>query len=142
MIEFYPQIKAVHVFAVLASGAVFLLRGLLVQTGQARVAMAAPLRWLSYGVDTVLLTAALMLLTLLPGGMFENHWLSVKLALLVAYVALGSLALKRAPTRRTQALSLAGAALVYLLMLGIARAHHPLGWMALQMAVDGGVRPI
>jgi hypothetical protein len=41
MIEFYPQIKAVHVAAVIASGMLFLLRGSAVQLG-AKWAMAAP----------------------------------------------------------------------------------------------------
>ena len=40
MIELYPQIKALHVIAVLASGSLFLLRGLLVRAGrQARPAI-------------------------------------------------------------------------------------------------------
>ena len=62
--------------------------------------MAAPLRYLSYSIDTVLLTAALMLLTILPGAMFANGWLATKLVLLVAYVVLGSFALKRGRTPR------------------------------------------
>ena len=53
MIEFYPQIKLVHVSAVFASGALFLLGGLAVQFGSTR-AMTAPLRYLSYTIDTVL----------------------------------------------------------------------------------------
>jgi uncharacterized membrane protein SirB2 len=66
MIEFYPQIKWVHIAAVLASGSLFLLRGLLLQAGKQGFAMAAPVRYLSYSIDTVLLTAAFMLLTILP----------------------------------------------------------------------------
>ena len=37
MLAFYPQIKAVHVAAVLLSGALFLMRGLLVQAGRQRI---------------------------------------------------------------------------------------------------------
>jgi len=126
MITFYPQIKAVHVFAVLCSGGLFTLRGAALLAG-ARWPMVSPLRWLSYGIDTVLLTAALMLLTILPGAVFANGWLVVKLVLLVAYVVLGSLALKRAPTRRARATSFVAALAIFALMLGVARAHHPLG---------------
>lgn len=130
MLAFYGQIKAVHVAAVLLSGAFFLMRGLLVQAGRPRVAMSAYARYASYTVDTVLLTAALMLVTILPGGMFANQWLTFKLALLVAYVVLGSLALKRARTPLARALFYVAALVVYAAMLGIARAHHPLGWLA------------
>ena len=130
MLAFYAQIKAVHVAAVLSSGALFLLRGLLVQVGWQRWAMSGPVRYASYGIDTVLLTAALMLMTILPGAMFANHWLTLKVGLLVVYVALGSFALKRAGTRRARAFCFVAALAIYATMLGIARAHHPLGWLS------------
>ena len=126
MIVFYLQIKAVHIAAVLASGGLFALRGAGVLAGQ-RWAMAAPLRYLSYGIDTVLLTAALMLLTALKLNPFAVPWLSVKLGLLVVYVVLGSLALKRAGTPRGRAISYAAALGCLGFMYFVARAHHPLG---------------
>ena len=129
MMAFYPQIKWVHVASVLASGSLFLLRGLLVQSGRERVAMMAPLRLLSYGIDTVLLSAALMLLTILPHGMFSNGWLTTKLVLLVAYVVLGSFALKRGRTPRVRMACYLAALVVYVAIIGIARAHHPWGWL-------------
>jgi uncharacterized membrane protein SirB2 len=129
MLAFYGQIKTVHVAAVLLSGALFVTRGLLVQAGRQRFAMSGIVRYASYGIDTVLLTAALMLVTILPAGMFANRWLTFKLALLVVYVALGSLALKRARTPLARRLFFIAAIVVYGAMLGIARAHHPLGWL-------------
>ncbi len=129
MIEFYSQIKWVHVAAVLASGAIFLLRGLLVQLKRENWAMAAPLRYLSYSIDSVLLTAALMLLTILPHAMYANGWLTVKLVLLVVYVVLGSFALKRGRTPRARLVSYILALLTFAFMLTVARAHHPLGWL-------------
>ncbi|MDX2298995.1 MAG: SirB2 family protein [Xanthomonadaceae bacterium] len=128
MMAFYLQIKLVHVLAVLASGSLFALRGAALLAGQ-RWAMAAPLRYLSYSIDTVLLTAALMLLTILPRGMFANGWLALKLVLLVVYVVLGSLALKRARSDRARRIAYGAALLTYLYMLGVARTHHPLGWL-------------
>ena len=126
MIEFYPQIKLAHVVFVLASGALFLIRGSLVLAGS-RLGMAAPLRYLSYSIDTALLTAALMLWTILPGGMFANGWLTLKIGLLVVYVVLGSFALKRAQTRRARALCFIAALATYAFMYSVARAHHPAG---------------
>ena len=126
MIEFYPYIKLVHVAAVVASGSLFLLRGLAVQGG-AGWGMAAPVRYLSYGIDTVLLTAALMLLTVLPAAVFANGWLWLKLALLVVYVGLGTFALKRGRTRTVRLASFISALLVFATMFIIARSHDPLG---------------
>jgi len=127
--EFYPQIKWVHIACVLASGSLFALRGLLVQAGHAGAAQWAPVRWLSYGIDTTLLTAALMLVSILPGAMFANGWLTTKLVLLVVYVVLGTLALKRARTPRARLTFYVAALATYVYMLGVARMHHPLGWL-------------
>lgn len=132
MIEFYPQIKAVHIAAVMASGLLFLLRGTAVQFG-ATWAMAAPLRYLSYSIDTVLLTAALMLATILHQYPFVHGWLTAKVLLLVCYVVLGSLALKRGRTRTVRTSCWIAALLVYLFIVSIARAHHPLGVIVLLM---------
>ena len=126
MIEFYAQIKTVHILCVVLSGAVFAFRGAGVLAG-ARWPMLLPVRIASYSIDTVLLTAALMLLTILPGGVFANGWLTVKLALLVVYIVLGSFALKRASTRSAKAGYFAAAVATYLFMYSIARAHDPAG---------------
>ena len=134
MIEFYAQIKWVHIATVLASGTLFMLRGMLLQLGQQRLAMSAPLRYFSYSIDTVLLTAALMLLTILPHAMFANGWLTVKLVLLPVYVVLGSVALKRGRTPRARLTSYLLALLVFGFMLTIARGHHPLGILATWLA--------
>ena len=131
MLEFYAQIKWVHVASVLGSGGLFLARGLLLQLGQSRLAMAAPLRYLSYAIDCVLLTAAMMLLTILPHALFANGWLSAKLMLLPVYVVLGSFALKRGRTARVRGTCYVLALLVFGFMLTIARSHQPMGALAL-----------
>ena len=126
MIEFYPEIKLVHVSTVLASGTLFLLRGLAVQLG-ARWAMAAPLRYSSYAIDTVLLTAAMMLSSLLRMYPFVHSWLTAQVVLLVVYVVLGSFALKRGRARRVRTVCWIAALFVYASIIAIARAHDPLG---------------
>lgn len=125
MIEFYPQIKAVHVWLALASGTLLAVRGAAVLCGG-----RWPLRWSSYAIDTMLLTAALMLLTILPWGLFANGWLAVKIALLVVYVVLGVFALRRARSRRARLICYVAAVSVFLWIIGIARAHHPMGFLA------------
>lgn len=125
MIEFYPQIKLVHVSAVMLSGSFFALRGLSLLAGLQWPRHALP-RYLSYTIDTVLLTAALMLLTILPRELYANGWLLVKLGFVASYVVLGILAFRprRGPGARGGLL--AAAALCFLQAYCIARAHHPL----------------
>ncbi|TWT21658.1 SirB2 family protein [Luteimonas wenzhouensis] len=126
MIEFYPQIKHAHIGLALLSGALFALRGALL-LGGLRWPNAAPVRYLSYAIDTALLTAAMMLLTILPGALYANGWLAVKVALIVAYVVLGVFALRRGRSRGVRALCYLLALLVFAQVYCIARAHHPLG---------------
>lgn len=130
MIEFYLQIKWVHVAAVLASGGLFAFRGAAMLAG-ARWHMAAPLRFLSYTIDTVLLTAALMLATILHQYPFVHGWLTTKVLLLVAYVVLGSYALKRGATPSVRRWAFAAALLVYGFIISVARAHDSRGVFAL-----------
>src|SRR3954467_15324232 len=112
MIEYYADIKWVHICAVIASGSSFMLRGAGVLAGM-RWPMWAPLRYLTYTVDTVLLTAALMLATVLHQYPFMHAWLTTKVALLAVYVVLGTFALKRGRTPRARALCYWAALLVF-----------------------------
>ncbi|MGO1541755.1 MAG: SirB2 family protein [Luteimonas sp.] len=128
MIEFYPQIKHAHIGLALASGALFALRGAGALANM-RWPRWAPVRYASYTIDTALLTAALMLLTILPGGLYANGWLTVKLVLLVVYVVLGVFALRRARSRATRAACYVAALATFAMIYGIARAHHPLGYL-------------
>lgn len=127
MISFYAQIKLVHIIAVLASGGLFFLRGLAVNLG-GQWAMAAPLRYLSYAIDTVLLTAALMLATILHQYPFVHGWLTTKVVLLVVYIVLGTFALKRGKTASVRWGTWIAALVVYGFIISVARAHHPAGW--------------
>lgn len=130
MIEFYAEIKWVHVAAVLLSGSLFALRGIAMLCG-AGWHMAAPLRYLSYTIDTVLLTAAMMLATVLQQYPFVQGWLTMKVLLLVVYVVLGSYALKRGATRAVRTRAFVAALVVYAYIISVARAHDPRGVFAL-----------
>ena len=129
MEEFYLQIRAIHIGAVAISGLLMLSRGVAHNWLDAKWVMAWPVKALSYTVDTVLLTAALMLTTIIQQFPFVDGWLTMKVVLLVIYILLGYRAL-RGQTARTRWVSLAGAAFVYGFIISVARAHNPLGLFA------------
>ena len=129
MVEFYLPIRHVHIAAVLTSATLLLARGLALNLAGARWPLAWPLRYLSWTIDTVLLTAALMLMTITGLDPVQDSWLTVKVLLIVVYVLLGYYAL-RAKTRRNRLISLAAAAATFGFIYTIARAHHPLGFLA------------
>jgi uncharacterized membrane protein SirB2 len=129
MEPFYLEIRTVHIASVLTSGALFLVRGVALNLFGAQWALAAVLRYLSWTIDTVLFTAALMLMTIIRQYPGTDGWLTVKVLLIIPYITLGYMAL-RGSTRRNRLLSLGGAALVFGYIYTVARAHHPLGWLA------------
>lgn len=129
MATYYLSIKSLHILCVILSGGLFALRGVLVLAGL-RQGNHIALRWLSYAIDTTLLTTALMLVVILHQYPFVHAWLTVKVCLLVVYIVLGVFALRRAPTRATKAIAFAAALAVYLAIISVARAHHPLGVLA------------
>lgn len=128
MIEFYPEIRLVHIWAVIASGSLFALRGAGLLLGAAWP-KAAPLRWLSYSIDTVLLTAALMLMTLVQQYPFVDAWLTVKVVLLLVYIALGIYAF-RSSAQKVRLVAWLAALAVFGFIVSVARAHDPLGIFA------------
>ena len=133
MIEFYPQIKMLHIALVLLSGALFALRG-----GAALLGMRWPrhvaVRYTSYTIDTFLLTSAAMLATILPRALFANGWLTVKLLLVVVYIVLGVMAMRASLSRGARAGFYIAALAVFAFILGIARLHSPWGWLAPYLA--------
>jgi uncharacterized membrane protein SirB2 len=126
MSEFLLPIRAAHVICVCLSGSLFAVRGLLLLTGVPGANRWA-LRWLSYAIDTSLLTAALMLVTIEHQYPFVEGWLTTKVLLLVVYIALGSFALHRARTRTLRLASFSAALLVFLFIVSVAYWHDPIG---------------
>ena len=129
MIEFYPQIKFVHVAAVILSGSLFALRGSLMLV-RSRFTHHPALRYLSYVIDTILLTAALMLVAILHQYPFVQAWLTVKVLLLAVYIVLGVFALRRGRTRAVRAGFFVAALTVFAFIVSVAITHNPWGVFA------------
>lgn len=122
----YYWLKQVHVYSVMLSFALFLLRGGWVLSGRS-LPRQRVLRALPHTVDTVLLGSALWLTIIIQQYPFRDTWLTVKVLLLLAYIVLGSLALRRAPTRATRAVAFVAAVVTFLFLYSVARQRHPLG---------------
>lgn len=125
----YFEIRFVHIASVSLSGMLFLARGLALNFLAAPWAMARSTRYVSWSVDTALLIAALLLMSIIRQYPVQNAWLTVKLVLLFQYILLGYLAL-RGPSRTIRLLCLAGAALTFGFIYSVARTHDPAGFFA------------
>ena len=87
-------------------------------------------RVLPHVVDTVLLASAVVLAWRSGQYPLAQDWLTAKLLALVAYVVLGSYALKRAKTRRTRAAFFGLALLAVFYIVSVAVTRSPLGILA------------
>lgn len=126
MAAWYLQILWTHIGCVIASGSLFCVRGCMMLAGLP-AANHALLRKLSVAIDSLLLAAAIALTTIIHQYPFVQAWLTVKVVLLVVYIALGVFALRRGRTRAVRATSFAAALVVFLFIVSVARVHNPLG---------------
>lgn len=125
----YLPLRHAHLTLVALSLALFAARGLGVLAG-ARWPQARAPRIGSMAIDTVLLATGAALWQLLGLNPVVQTWLGAKLALLLAYIVLGSIALKRGRTPAQRAFAYVAALATVALMVGIARAHQPAGWFS------------
>jgi uncharacterized membrane protein SirB2 len=126
MAIYYLHLRHAHICFVILSIALFCLRGSLMLAGSQK--MNGPvLRYASYTIDTGLLTAALMLTAVIHQYPFTTGWLTMKVVLLVLYVVLGSIALKRGATRRSRTLAFVAALVTVAFLVSVAVAHDPRG---------------
>ena len=129
MEPFYLEIRAVHIGSALISGGLFLVRALALNLTGARWPLAAPLRYLAWTIDSVLLTAALMLMTIIRQIPGADAWLTVKVLLVAVYIVLGYFAL-RGPDIAARLVSTGGAVVTFGFIYTVARAHNPLGFFS------------
>jgi len=130
----YLAVKWLHVGSVALSVVGFIARGVLMLRGspllEARFVRVAP-----HVVDTVLLASAVWLAWALRVYPFVDGWITAKVLGLLAYIALGTIALKRGRTPRVRVAAFA-AALVFLLVGEEASAA-----VEVERALDLGLEP-
>ena len=129
MTEYYLLLRHVHIGCAILTIALFVLRGglMLAESSWQRNVV---LHYLPHVVDTVLLTSALMLTTVIHQYPFSTGWVTMKVVLLVIYIVLGSIALKRGRTKSIRVAALVAALATIGFLVTVARAHHPLGVFA------------
>jgi uncharacterized membrane protein SirB2 len=118
-------LKLVHVTAVALSGTGFVLRGVWMLRDSPRL-QARLARILPHVIDTVLLGSAILLALRIYQYPFVHGWLTAKVVALLAYIVLGSLALKRGRGRRVRTVSFALALAVFLYIVAVAITRSPL----------------
>ncbi len=121
----YFALKHLHVTFAALSGLLFLVRGIWMLSGSARLQQ----RWVKivpHVVDTLLLGSAIGLAVWSSQYPGQSSWLTAKLLALVAYVVLGTIALKRGRTQGMRNAAFAGALACFAYLVAVAVTRNPL----------------
>ena len=125
----YLAIKSVHVTCAALSIAGFTARGALMLAGspllQHRFVRVAP-----HIVDTALLGSAIWLAWALGQVPFVHGWITAKVLALLAYIALGAIALRRGRTRKVRVAAFAAALVTAGYIVSVALTRNPRGALA------------
>lgn len=122
----YFVIKQLHISAATLSIILFITRAFWSVTGngllQRRVVKILP-----HVIDTVLLVCGVILAVMIGP---EQPWILTKIVLLIVYIGVGTIAIKRGKTPRTRATASLIAVAVFAYIVGVAVSHDSLSWFA------------
>ncbi|MBR9868747.1 MAG: SirB2 family protein [Oceanospirillales bacterium] len=121
----YMVLKHTHITFAALSILFFTLRGYWMLSTPEKLKR----RWVRIAphiIDTLLLVSAIALTITVSQYPFTHSWLTAKLIALVAYIVLGTIALKRGKTRRTRTLAFIMALACVAYIIWVALHHTPL----------------
>jgi uncharacterized membrane protein SirB2 len=124
----YLILKNLHLATIAVTLTLFLVRGVWMMTDSPRL-QARWVRIVPHLNDTLLLASGIALAVLIQQYPLVHGWLTAKLLALIAYIVLGTIALKRGKTKSRRIAAWVAALLVFGYMLAVARTHDPFPFM-------------
>ncbi|NYT65084.1 SirB2 family protein [Alcaligenaceae bacterium] len=122
----YFAIKHLHITAAALSIIFFIIRAYWSVNGsdllQRRVVKILP-----HVIDTVLLVCGVILASMIGPN---QPWILAKVVALIAYIGVGTIAIKRGKTPKTRGVAAIIAVAIFFYIVGVALAHSPLSWLA------------
>lgn len=122
----YTLLRQVHLVTLYLSLALFLLRAFWMLRESALL-QAKPVRIVPHVIDTLLLASAIGMLVVASINPLDQPWLLAKIIGLLAYIGLGTVALKRGRTKaiRIKALVAALGAFAYIIAVAASKQVIP-----------------
>lgn len=120
----YLAVKHIHITCAALSFLLFSLRGIWMLQGSALLQR----RWVKiapHAVDTLLLASALVMVFWSAQYPFAQAWLTAKVVALVAYIILGTIALKRGKTKAVRLSAFLAALAVFAYIVKVALTRQP-----------------
>lgn len=122
----YYLIKHIHMTAAGLSLLLFVVRAYWSVTDSALLQKKI-VKILPHVIDTVLLTAGIILAAMIGP---EQPWILAKIVLLLLYIGVGTIAIKRGRTPLQRAIAAVAAVALFIYIVGVAISHNPLSWFA------------
>ena len=123
----YAALKIAHLGCVALSYALFVVRGIWMMRESALLQQCW-VKIVPHVIDFILLASAVALTLLLRQYPFVDAWLTAKVAALICYIGLGTVALKRGRTRATRIAAWLAAQAVFAYIVAVALMRNPLPW--------------
>lgn len=120
----YLAIKHLHMTAAGLSILFFVIRAYWSVTGST-ILQHRLVKTLPHVIDTVLLLAGITLAAMMGAN---QPWILIKIVALIAYIGVGTIAIKRGKTPKTRAIAALVAVLIFAYIVGVAITKHPLSW--------------
>ena len=122
----YSTLKYLHMLTVAITLPLFLLRGFWMLADSPRL-QARWLKIVPHVNDTLLLTAAIAMLVVAGLNPLQHPWVMAKIIGLLAYIGLGTVALKRGKTKaiRVQAMIAALGVFAYIIAVALTKQAIP-----------------
>jgi uncharacterized membrane protein SirB2 len=120
----FATIKIIHIICMVLSYILFSLRGIWMIQGSSLL----KLRWvkiLPHVIDTILLTSAITLVTMIQQYPGLNIWISAKIGALLLYILLGMMAFRFGKTRKIKIISWVLAQIVFFYIVLVALTKNP-----------------
>lgn len=126
----YLLIKSLHMITGVATISGFVLRGYWMMTQSSKLQLKVT-RIAPHIIDTLFLLSGIALVSMLQLNAFAESWLLAKFAGLIAYIVLGTVAIKRGSTLQIRIVAFVGALAVFAYIVGVALAKSPASWLKL-----------
>jgi uncharacterized membrane protein SirB2 len=129
MANHYLIIKNIHILSITLSLIFFFIRGIWA-IQESDWLQRTWVKTVPHLIDTVLLFSGITLAIILqqyPGG---HNWLTAKLLALLAYIIVGSIAIKRGKTKTIRMVAWISALMIffYIVTVALTRIVNPFGW--------------
>ncbi len=118
-------IKSIHLLTVFLSFAGFLIRGIWMMK-ESPLLQAKLVKIVPHVIDTVFLVAGITLVVMKSYSLGQEPWLIAKIIGLVAYIVLGTIALKRGKTKKIRTIAWFAALSVFIYIYFVAKTHSAL----------------